>query len=161
MPEPELISLPNDNIMEDGKAFLADIELTGAEIVAWDAASGKPMLVRNKVGKGYVYTFTVWAYAGHEQFQTFSASWVSKLAEENKLDIYINDSSNEVFWTVWENENEKTVYILNTDWVEKGNTKLVTLVHNGKEEMLSIKERCLTVVRLTENSINTEEYSIS
>jgi len=161
MPEPELISLPNDNIMEDGKAFLADIELTGAEIVAWDAASGKPMLVRNKVGKGYVYTFTVWAYAGHEQFQTFSASWVSKLAEENKLDIYIEDSSHEVFWTVWENENEKTVYILNTDWVEKGNTKLVTLVHNGKEEMLSIKERCLTVVRLTEYGLLTEEYSIS
>lgn len=161
MPEPELISLPNNSITEDGKAYLADIELTGAEVAAWDASSGKPMLVRNRVGKGCVYTFTLWAYPGHELFQEFCAAWVSVLAEKNKLDVYVEDASNEVFWTVWETDDEKILYILNTDWAEKDNIKTVKLVHGGSEEKLIIKERCLTVVRLTEGSVNTEEYRIS
>jgi len=160
MPEPELIGLPNDSINEDGKAYLAEIETTGAEVAAWDAASGKPMLVKNKVGKGYVYTFTLWAYPGHEFFRDFCASWVSVLADANKLDIYVEDMSNEVFWTLWDTGDEKIVYILNTDWVEKGNTKPVKLVHNGKEEKLIIRERCLTAVRLSKNGVTVDEYEI-
>jgi len=68
--------------------------------------------------------------------------------------------SNEVFWTLWDTGDEKIVYILNTDWVEKGNTKPVKLVHNGKEEKLIIRERCLTAVRLSKNGVTVDEYEI-
>ncbi len=162
MPEPELISLPDKDITEDGRAFLADIELNGAQVVAWDAYSGKPMLVRNRIGKGSVYTFTVWAYAGHALFQQFSAAWVSALAGENMLsDVSVEDPSGEVFWTVWEAGGERIVYLLNTDWTEKGNIKTVQLIYDGKKESLRVPERRLTVVRLKGDTIRSEEFGLS
>ncbi len=59
IPEPELSAMPNNSTEEDGPALLADIELCGGEVIAWDAATGAPMLIRNKFGKGYIYTLTL------------------------------------------------------------------------------------------------------
>ena len=63
--EAELSSIPSDDIQEDGEACLAEISLEGAQVVAWDSFTGKPMLVRYPMGKGWVYTFTLWAYSRH------------------------------------------------------------------------------------------------
>ncbi|MDO4618730.1 MAG: hypothetical protein Q4B31_04315 [Clostridia bacterium] len=159
MPNPEIISLPNDFEGEDGKAYIADIELTGAEIVAWDSDSGLPLLVRNKVGKGYIYTFTFWAYPGHEQLQSISSAWVEKLSQDTLGDEYIKDESGEIFWTRWENGEENIYMLLNTDWSKKGNVKIVTLVSNGKETEFSVKERCALIIKVKNGKTEKEEYA--
>lgn len=159
MPEPELSSLPSDSIEEDGKASLAEIELCGAEVVAWDYFTGKPMLVRYKLGKGYVYTLTLWAYPGHEKFQSFCASVVAKLSEETLDDVYVKDESNEVFWSVWDDEGRKKVMLINTDWTQKGNVKTVTLVADGKEHIINVAERELVIASL-ENGVKIENFTI-
>ena len=156
MQEPDLSALPSDDAEEDGTALLADIELCGAEVVAWDAFTGKPMLVKHKIGKGYVCTFTLWAYPGHEKFQKFSASWVMKLSKHACGNLYVEDESKEIFWTVWEHDNKKRIMLLNTDWTSKQNAKKVTVRYNGKSVPVSVEERTLVVVNVDDNfEINT------
>ena len=158
--ESELSALPSFDVAEDGCPMLAKVELCGAEIVAWDAWTGEPMLVRNKVGDGWVYTFTMWAYSGHEQFQKFAATWVELLAAEAaERDVYVIDDSREVFWTRWVDGDKTTVMLLNTDWTEKGNIKEVALVADGMAYELAVKERSVLIVDIENGEVNAEEYS--
>lgn len=159
MPEPELSAMPSDSTEEDGKALLADIELCGAEVVAWDYFTGKPMLVRYKLGKGYVYTFTLWGYPGHEKFQSFCASVIAKLSEQTLDDVFVKDDSREVFWSVWDDCGKKKVMLINTDWTLKGNVKTVTLVENGREHIIDVPERELVIVSI-ENDVKVENFTI-
>lgn len=148
MPQPELSALPSDSADEDGVPFLADVELCGAETVAWDAESGMPMLVRYRLGKGSVYTFTLWAYPGHEGFRDFTASVVAKLAGENVPDVRVADESGEIFWTRWEDGDTVRLMLLNTDWTEAGNVKHADVVCGGTRYPVSVAERtalCVTV----------------
>lgn len=141
IPEPELSALPNDSPDEDGPGYLAEVELRGAETAAWDAANGKPMLVRRRMGKGWIYTLTLWAYPGHERFQKFAAAWVAFLASASRTEIKVEDPSKEVFWTLWErNDATKTLMMLNTDWTKPGNIKTVRLATPRISQQLEIKE---------------------
>ena len=86
------------------------------------------MLVRHKVGKGHVYCLTLWAYPGHEKFQRFSATWLAHLAAQNLPKISVEDPSREVFWNVWQQDDEKyCLMLLNTDWTIAGNRKTVSI----------------------------------
>lgn len=156
---PVLSALPSDDASEDGEARLADIQLTDAEIVAWDAATGKPMLVRKKYGEGYVYTFTLWAYPGHESFQEFCAAWIGRLAKEAQPQIHVEDGSGEIFWTRWVNGDTTTLMLLNTDWTCKGNEKPVLLKTANRELPLLVEERTavLATIRGDEIQIETVE----
>ena len=161
MVESELSAVPSFDVAEDGTPLLASIELTGAEVVAWDAWTGTPMLVRNKVGDGYVYTFTLWAYPGHEQFQKFTATWVEELAcEAAEKDVYVIDDSREVFWTRWVDGDKTTVMLLNTDWTEKHNVKDVVLVADGYAYELEVTERKLLVAEIENGEVNVEEFEL-
>lgn len=160
IPEPELSAIPSDCAEEDGPAYLADVELKGAEVIAWDAFSGKPMLVRKQLGKGYVYTFTAWVYPGHEKLQHFSAAWLSRLAGETLGDVYVTDESKEVFWTVWEDKGIKKVMMLNTDWTVKGNVKTVKLHYGNKVMDVDITERTAVIAVCAGGSIAVEEFTL-
>ncbi len=141
MVEPELSAMPSHSPDEDGDAYLADITLSGAETVAWDKASGEPLVTRFKLGKGYVYTFTAWAYPGHEYFQSAAAAWIAKLSRESMDEIYVEDASSEVFWTIWRDGDITEVCLLNTDWSTAGNVKDVVLHTPNGAHSLSVRER--------------------
>ena len=109
---------------EDGPCRLAELELKGAEVAAWDAATGHPLILRHKLGKGVVYLLTAWAYPGHEALQALSASWIARLAEECRGEYYVEDPSREVFWTSWEETSGvRHLMLLNTDWTRPGNAR--------------------------------------
>ena len=126
-PEPELSALPSASPDEDGECRIAEILPSTAEVVAWDADSALPIVVRNRVGKGFVYTFTMWCYPGHEKFQKTAASFIAKLAAQVQGDIRVHDPSREVFWNVRRMENGAILSLLNTDWTSPGNEKQVTV----------------------------------
>lgn len=159
-PEPELSGIPSDDITEDGKAYLARIELCGAEVVAWDAFTAEPMLVRNRVGDGYVYTLTLWAYPGHELFRGFSAAVLAKLSEETLRDTYVFDPTGEVFWTRWEDEDGETLMLLNTDWSEKGNEKYVEIFSNGESYVTPVREREALIITLKDGKTDEERITL-
>lgn len=136
------------SVTEDGPCRLAEVELAGAEVAAWDAATGKPLMIRYQLGKGTVYLMTVWAYPGHEQMQTFSAAWIAKLAEEERGDCYVEDPSREVFWTRWVEKHATRLMLLNTDWTQKGNRKH-TVVHTPFYSLeLDVTERVPVLLTL-------------
>ncbi len=159
LPAPVLSSLPNESPDEDGPLHLAEIELTGGEVLAWDQATQKPLLIRNRYGKGYFYTFTFWAYPGHEQAQAFCAAWTAHLAQEAQGEIQIEDPSKEVFWTVWQEEDQTVVYLVNSDWSAKGNTKKIELLHGTKRISIDVAERQLTKITLND-SVKVETFTI-
>ncbi|MBE6687958.1 MAG: hypothetical protein E7588_01625 [Ruminococcaceae bacterium] len=159
MPEPELSAMPSDSTEEDGKAYMADVELCGAEIVAWDTYTGLPLLVRNSIGKGYVYTFTIWAFPGHEKFREFCAAWVAKLSSETLGGVYVEDFSREVFWTVWKDGEKTKLYILNTDWSTKDNVKSVNIVNDCNKLNVDIPERTLVCADISDK-IKVEKFRI-
>ena len=148
--KPELSAMPSASSEEDGPALLADIELSSAELIAWDTASGAPMLVRNKVGKGYVYCMTLWAYPGHEKFQRFSACVLEQLAADNRPDIYVEDSSKEVFWTLWrQDDGHSCLMLLNTDWTIKANEKTVKVHTPNGVFTLVVREGAARLVNIS------------
>ncbi len=160
MPIPALSSAPSDSITEDGPARLADITLTSAEIVAWDSATGAPLLVRNRYGRGYVYTFTIWAYPGHEAFQDFCAAWIEKLSADSLSDCYVQDPSKEVFWTRWVDGNRTTLMLLNTDWTQAGNEKTVSVICGTDRHTVPVKEGIATMVNIVDHEMTVVNYDL-
>ncbi len=159
-PQPVLSSLPNHDAGEDGVCRLANLELCGAEVVAIDADNGKPLVVCHKVGKGKVYLFTAWAYPGHQDFQSTAASWIAHLAEENRGDVYVEDPSGEVFWNVWEDDNGcRTLYMLNTDWTERGNLRQVEVVTPDNSVTVTVEERRPSIITILPNGAILEPQS--
>jgi hypothetical protein len=160
MKEPNLSAICSDFELEDGVPYLAEVELCGAQIVAYDKASGKPMLVKYQLGKGCVYTFTLWAYPGHEQYQTFAASWIINLCEKARGNIYVEDKSGYVFYTTWVNGDQTEIMLLNTDYYNEGNVKDVNLVIGENSYPLKIKERVAYSVKVKGNDFTVSEYTI-
>ncbi|MFA6930432.1 MAG: hypothetical protein WCT05_08900 [Lentisphaeria bacterium] len=140
-PEPALSALPNNSPDEDGPCRLAEIVLAGAEVVAWDAASGKPLLVRHRYGRGFVFLLTTWAYPGHERLQQCSASFLTWLAGKHRGSTYVEDASGDIFWTLWQEEYCQRLYLLNTDWTAAGNGKPVRIHTESGSYSLIVNER--------------------
>jgi len=110
--------------------MLADVELaSAAEVIAVDRISGKPLLVCNHIGKGSIYLLCTWAYPGHEMLRDFMPHLLDLLMERHvKRDIFVEDPSGDVYWSVWETAPGKgKLYLLNTDWSEAENKKAVTV----------------------------------
>ena len=140
-PEPQLSAIPSKSAEEDGPCRLAEVELSGAEVVAWDADTCKPLMLRYQCGKGQVYLLTAWAYPGHEKLQQFSASWLAKLADAHKGDLFVDDASRDVFWTRWEEDNGvRRLLLLNTDW-SAPNAKPVTVHAPGLTFETAVQEQ--------------------
>jgi hypothetical protein len=156
---PELSSMPSADEAEDGEAIIAEVKITDAQVVAWDKASGAPLLVKRNLGKGAVYTLTAWAYPGHEKFQEFSAAWVAHLAKMTLPDIYIEDKTNEVFWTRWQDGDTTTLMLLNTDWTSPHNQKTVKLIANRDEKVITVAEREIVSVKISPKDISVERFS--
>ena len=141
-PEPELSAMPSDSPDEDGPCRLADIDLAGAEVVAWDASTNKPLVTRRRIGRGCVYLLTAWAYPGHERLQAAAAAWIAKLAGESRGGHFVEDASREVFWNVWpESGCHSRMMLLNTDWTVRGNAKRVRVVTPAVEFEVDVVER--------------------
>ena len=118
------------------------------------------MLVKHRYGKGYVYTLTLNAYPGHEKFQKFSAAWTEFLCRNAMGEVYVDDPSETVFWTVWEEESgDKTLMLLNTDWTAAGNEKNVTIITPHGNEAVSVKEREALICRISGGREFTSEIS--
>ena len=133
---------------EDGECCLAEVALCGAEVVVADKNSGKPLIVKNRFGKGIVYTLTAWAYPGHEELAGLMAAFCRQLCDENKGDYFIEDPSKEVFWNLREADTFRQMILLNTDWSTAGNVKEVSLHTPEFSIPLEVKEGEIKILYL-------------
>ena len=163
LPEVELSAAPNDDVNEDDLGFTADIELAGAEVVIFDASTGKPLLVRYKLGAGWVYTLTIWAYPGHEKFQQFSATVTAALAGTVRGEYFVEDASREIFWTHWQGVDDGSdalLMLLNTDWTGKGNIKTATIHTPDWAFEIDVPERDMRFVRIYNDKAIVSDTSL-
>jgi hypothetical protein len=88
-----------------------------------DKKSGLPLLVRHKIGGGYVYLLTAYAYPGHEALKDVMPKILLTLIGHTKSTRTINvtGKTDEVYWSNWEKDSTSgRVYILSTDWTKPG-----------------------------------------
>ena len=138
-----LSALPSVSYGEDGPCKLAAVETAGAEIEAFDAASGIPLLTSFTYGKGKVYVITAWAYPGHEALQSFAAAWIAHLAEAHRGKWFVEDDSKELYWSCRQFDDPRCgqISMLNTDWSTPGNKKEVRIHTDSFSFPYSVEER--------------------
>ena len=156
IPEVSLSAMPSFYPGEDGACKLASIELVGAEVAAWDAASGMPLLTCFRYGKGKVYLITAWAYPGYERLQEFAASYISYLAAKSCPEYFVDDPSREVFWSVRYFDNDPrcgTLSLLNTDWTTAGNRKKVIVTAGRVSFEHEVVERRLSTFTVAGDTV--------
>lgn len=129
----DLLRRPNTAEDEDGPCMLADVEPVTAETVVSDTESGKPLVVRSRVGKGFVYLLCTYAYPGHEALRTFMPNLLDALISRHvSRSVSVEDSSGDVYWSVWKTQDGAgKIYLLNTDWTSAGNCRTVTVKAGG------------------------------
>ncbi len=128
----ELLRRPNASPEEDGPCRLADVTLAGAEPVMCDRVTGRPLVVRQRLGKGTVYLLCAWAYPGHEALRDVMPALLEEILRRHvRRPVTVDDPSGEVYWSRWEDgAGTDKLYLLNTDWTAAGNIRRVT-VHAG------------------------------
>jgi hypothetical protein len=130
----ELIRQPNRDEMEDGSCYLADVVLQNAEAVVKDSVSGKPLIVRCPVGKGWTYLLCAYAFPGHEALKYVLPPFLKKMLRMHiRRNACVRNESGDIYWSDWvqpekgENIEEKCghsegrLYLLNTDWTKADN----------------------------------------
>ena len=151
----DLLRRPNTAEDEDGPCMLADVEPVTAETVVSDAESGKPLVVRNRVGKGFVYLLCTYAYPGHEALRTFLPNFLDALIDRHvSRSVSVEDPSGDVYWSVWKtNCNAGKLYLLNTDWTSAGNCRAVTVEAGGVRFPFRVCEGGVGEISFTETSV--------
>ena len=89
-----------------------------------------------------------------------SAAWIKKLSEETLDCVRVIDPSREVFWSVWQDGDTKTVMLLNTDWTTHGNEKSVEVIVGSQKIDLKIKERRITILEIENSTLKVTEAEL-
>ena len=103
---------------------LADVELCGAEVLAREADSGEPILLRNKVRKGTAYLLCTYDFPGNSYLVPLMTPLIRNLSSSLDWPVELDDPSGDVYYTVRDQGNGvMRVHLLNTDWSAAGNVK--------------------------------------
>ena len=95
---------------------------------------------------------------GHAELYR-GAEYVVDFVPKVKLEIYIEDETEEVFWTRWQNGNVTTLMLLNTDWTTPCNEKKVKLVVRGQKKDITVTEREIVTVEISQKAVKVEKFS--
>jgi hypothetical protein len=157
IPDYEGLRLPNHDEDEDGPCHLADLELKGAVPLINDA-SGKPLLVRYKLGEGFVYTLCTYAYPGHEKLKSVMSQVVISLLElHNKGPVSFSGNKNnlnDIYYSIWgEGGRPDKLYVLNTDWTGEKNIKRIALNTSDMSTEIDVSEGVLSEITLLKDGI--------
>ena len=149
----DFIRLPYKEADEDGECRLAEIILDGAEVCLVDENSGKPLLIRNKVGKGYAYLLCAYAYFGHEKLKYISANILQTLIElHTQRDIVVEGEDHQIYASDWKNGLGGKLYLLNIDWTKTGGKRRATIVRGERSFVCEVEERKILEIAYQKDS---------
>jgi hypothetical protein len=149
----DFIRLPYKEADEDGECRLAEITLDGAEVCLVDENSGRPLLIRNKVGKGYAYLLCAYAYFGHEKLKYISANILQTLIElHTQRDIVVEGEDHQIYASDWKNGLGGKLYLLNIDWTKAGGKRRATIVRGERSFVCEVEERKILEIAYQKDS---------
>ena len=138
-------------------ACLAEVTLAGAEVLARDAQTGKPVLVRRRLGEGEAYLLCTWAYPGNSWLKPLVDDFLRALAETVPAPVALEDGTGDVYYTARveaPDQDQKVdpdhlvyrVHLLNTDWTAAGNEKACRLRLGENRVDVKIREGRLSEI---------------
>ena len=143
----------------DPQPDLAEVELCGAEVLVRDADSGKPVLVRRRVGEGEAYLLCTYEYPGNSYLAPLMKPLVRALSRSVTSSVELEDPSGDIYFT--ERHDKKCgisrLHLLNTDWTEAGNEKECRIRLGDSWIRLAVREGCISEVVWFENLVTLVE----
>lgn len=142
---------------------LAEVELAGAEVLATDAETGAPVLLRHRIGKGEAYLLCTHEFPGNSRLVPFMKPLLRALARTIPWPVELDDLSGDVYYTVREDDEAglQTVHLLNTDWTVPSNGKPCRLRLEDNWVDLTVTEgRISVVVRSDRLAILAEDVNV-
>lgn len=134
-------------LSSDRKWRWAEVAVESARVLIREAKRGTPVLVEKQVGKGRAWLLTAWAYPGHPAFESLARDVMALLGEQSLDEVRLEDFSREVAWYVWKDRNGfRNIYLLNTDWTERGIIKSCRLKLGRREIPIQVREGTITTV---------------
>ncbi len=158
------IRRPNVDENEDGPCRLAEIELCGAEVVVEDRVGGQPLVVRHRVGRGWVYLLCTYAYPGHERLKSLMPAVLDKLITQTaEHHVRLAGDCEDIYMSVWgEPGCPDKLYLLNTDWTVADNTKNVRVITPGAVADFTVTEGQMREITLLKDGfLWTEDTAAS
>ena len=128
--------------------YLEDIELCGAEVIAREGETGKPILIRHRQGRGSAYLLLTSDFPGNSHLVPFMTELVRGFARQVPTPVRLHDPCGEVYYTVRveEETQARRIHLLNTHWAEAGNERPCTLILGDEEIPLAVREGQLSEV---------------
>lgn len=117
----------------------AGARLTTARPLA-RTASGQPVLVENRIGKGTARLLLTNEYPGASPLRKMMRNLLQALAVEAGPDVRVDDPAREVAWYLFEKDGVRHLWLHNTDWVIRGNVKTVTVREAGRVFQVDVKQ---------------------
>ncbi|GEM_PF-1418300 len=122
---------------------------------------GIPLLLRNPLGRGEVYTGNFWEISGANSIVRFNQKMLrflgSKVSEEFGI-----EGANCINYTLWEHQEEDTgrMYLVNVNWKKPGNREKFSLSLWGKTYPVDCREGLIREV-VWEDSIALSSVEIN
>ena len=134
-----------------------------AEVLATDAETGAPVLVRHRVGKGEAYLLCTHEFPGNSRLVSFMKLLLRSLAQSTPWPVELEDINGDIYYTVrWDEETGmQTIHLLNTDWTTPNNEKRCRFKLAEKWVNVMVREGRISIVnQLDELVILTDDDNL-
>jgi len=132
------ISCSGVEFILDGGVLNQEISVNDAEIIGCDDRK-KPVLIRRKNAKGSATLLTLQEYPGAAALKEIVKKiWRNELLQVQG-DVKVSDPSGEVAWYLFRKDEQRHLWLLNTNWFNPENAKKLTVSISGKKMKVSVK----------------------
>ena len=142
--------------------YLEEVELCGAEVIAREGVTGKPILIRHRQGRGAAYLLLTSDFPGNSHLVPFMTELVRGLAGQVPAAVRLSDACGDVYYTVRIEEGTRVrrIHLLNTHWAEAGNERPCALTLGDRKVPLVLKEGALSEVIWLEDLVLLSEDEV-
>jgi len=141
---PEGKQYPVQNNSDETAICSARLKLVDAKVVA-ECSDGAPALLARQCGRGRVLTLGLWNYPGATAIMEFMRDVARAMAEAHQGDIRL-EGSQDINYAVYQDGEQRKVYLLNTDWTEEGRKVKCDLTVGERRLEVEVSQDNVTVV---------------
>ena len=97
-----------------------------------------PVVLRRKLGKGFVYLFNSYSHPGRGNLQILAEMVMRAIVEKFPAEVILKDKNNVVSWFKYSGEKFDRYFFVNTDWTQPDRTVNATVSIKGVDFSLSL-----------------------
>ena len=118
--------------------FCGELKVKDAEIVAV-SQKNEPVVLRHKLGKGFVYLFNSYCHPGRGNFQKLAELVMRIIVEKFPSNVQIEDKEQLVSWFEYTGKQFNRYFFINTNWAQPDEIYKTQVSIKGVKFDLSLK----------------------